>query len=70
MIELQGQTIGRISGTVSARSGRRHTVHGDDGRVLMADAEKAYPPGSRVIVLAGVIIGAAGAAPQVKNYQQ
>lgn len=70
MIELGAQNIGRVSGTVMARSGRRHTVQGDDGRVLMADAEKAYPPGARVSVLAGVIVGVAGAAPRVKNYQQ
>lgn len=70
MIELRAQAIGRVSGTVMDRSGRRHTVQGDDGRVMMADAEKAYPPGARVSVVAGVVVGAAGAAPQVKNYQQ
>lgn len=70
MIELRKQAAGRVSGTVSARVGRRHTVDADDGRVLIADSAIAYNPGARVTVLAGVIVGAAGAAPQIKNYQQ
>ena len=70
MIELRKKQEASISGTVTARSGRRHTVNADDGRVLMADSATPYNQGARVSVLAGVIIGAAGEAPIVKNYQQ
>ena len=70
MIELRKQEPSRITGTVTARSGRRHTISADDGRVLIADSATPYNPGARVTVLAGVIVGTAGAAPTIKNYQQ
>lgn len=70
MIELRKQEQSRITGTVISRTGRRHTISTDDGRVLIADSATPYNPGARVTVLAGVIIGQAGAAPTIKNYQQ
>lgn len=70
MIELRKQDPVRITGTIAARTGRRHTIKADDGRVLIADSAIPYNQGSRVTVLAGVIVGQAGAAPTIKNYQQ
>ena len=70
MIELRKKQETSISGTVMRRSGRRHTVNADDGRVLIADSATPYNQGSRVTVLSGVIVGPAGAAPIIKNYQQ
>lgn len=70
MIELRKKEPNRITGEVAERSGRRHTINADDGRVLMADSATPYNPGARVTVLAGVIVGPAGAAPKIKNFQQ
>ena len=69
-IELRKSAATRITGTVTARTGRRHTITADDGRVLLADSAISYNAGARVTVLSGVIIGEAGAAPIIKNYQQ
>lgn len=63
MIELRKKQETSISGTVMGRSGRRHTVNADDGRVLIADSATPYNQGSRVTVLSGVIVGPAGSAP-------
>jgi len=60
----------RATGQVVARTGRRHTVASDDGRTLLADSATPYNPGARVTVVAGAIIGPAGAAPTITNYQQ
>ena len=70
MIELRKKQETRISGVVTERNGRRHTISADDGRVLIADSASPYSQGARVTVLSGVIVGPAGAAPVVKNYQQ
>jgi hypothetical protein len=70
MIELRKKQEARISGEVVTRDGRRHTINADDGRVLIADSATPYNRGARVSVVAGVIVGAAGAAPIIKNYQQ
>lgn len=70
MIELRKKQESRIAGVVTARNGRRHTINADDGRVLIADSATPYNQGARVSVVAGVIIGPAGAAPTIKNYQQ
>ena len=70
MIELRKKQETRISGEVMARNGRRHTINADDGRVLIADSATPYNQGARVTVLAEVIVGPAGAAPIIKNYQQ
>ena len=70
MIELRKKQEARISGEVTTRDGRRHTINADDGRVLIADSATPYNQGALVTVLAGVIVGPAGAAPIIKNYQQ
>ena len=70
MIELRKKQEARTSGEVATRDGRRHTINADDGRVLIADSATPYNQGARVTVLSGVIVGPAGAAPVVKNYQQ
>ena len=70
MIELRRKQEERVTGVVTARNGRRHTIYADDGRVLIADSATPYNQGARVTVLAGVIVGPAGAAPIIKNYQQ
>lgn len=70
MIELRKKQEARISGVVATRDGRRHIINADDGRVLIADSATPYNQGARVTVLAGVIVGPAGAVPNIKNYQQ
>jgi CRISPR/Cas system-associated protein Csm6 len=70
MLDLRVRNETAAPGRVTARSGSRHTVATDDGRTLLVESAVAYPPESRVMVLAGSIIGPAGAAPVIKNYQQ
>jgi hypothetical protein len=70
MIELRKPEQGRITGKVVSRSGRKHTVEADDGRILRADSAIYYPPESRVIILADAIIGPAGPAPVVLSFQE
>lgn len=70
MFEISKPAEGRISGVVVSRSGRRHTVQADDGRMLLADSAILYAPGARVSVLGETIIGTAGAAAPVLSYQE
>lgn len=70
MLDLRPRPDSAAPGRVTARSGYRHTVATDDGRTLLVESVVTYPPGARVMVLAGSIIGPAGAAALVKNYQQ
>lgn len=70
MIKLTDTQANRVTGQVASRVGRIHTVNTDDGRILMVDAATPYNPGARVTVVSGVIVGPAGTAPVIKNYQQ
>jgi hypothetical protein len=70
MIKWTDTEATRATGRVTARTGRSHTVATDDGRTLIADSATPYNQGARVTVVAGAIIGPAGAAPVIKNYQQ
>ena len=70
MIKLTDTQAHRVTGRVVFRVGRSHTVNTDDGRVLIVDAATPYNPGARVTVVSGVIVGPAGTAPTIKNYQQ
>lgn len=70
MINLRPKAETASPGRVTSRIGYRHTVATDDGRILVVESAVLYPPQSRVMVLSGAIIGPAGAAPTIKNYQQ
>ena len=70
MILINSATPNRSTGTVLARTGRQHTVAIDGGSTVRADSYISYNPGRRVTLVAGVIVGTAGAAPSLINYQQ
>lgn len=60
----------RQTGTVEARFGRLHRVKLDSGQYSLADSATAYPPGSRVTLVADAIVGPAGMAPTTTSYQE
>ena len=70
MILINTTSKNRSTGTVLARDGRKHTVAIDGGSTVQADSYISYNPGRRVTLVAGVIVGTAGVAPSLINYQQ
>jgi len=70
MIEWSVPKQTRICGEVVSRSGRRHQVLADDGRMLLVDSDTPYVQGARVTVIADSITGISGKAPVVRSYQE
>lgn len=70
MISIEQTKTVRLTGTVIARAGRVHTVAIDGAETVCVDSQMVYPPQARVTVVAGMIVGRAGAAPTLINYQQ
>jgi hypothetical protein len=71
MISIEHHQEIRQAGEVVGRSGGRvHRVRLDNGQVILADSAVAYRIGRRVAVVAGAIVGPAGAAPARKDYQE
>ncbi len=70
MISIERKEEIRLAGEVVGRSGRVHRVRLDHGQVVLADSAVPYPVGRRVAVVAGAIVGPAGAAPARKDYQE
>lgn len=60
----------RKAGTVVAQFGSLHRVRIDNGPLQRIDSATQYPPGSRVLVLGGAILGPAGPAPETRHFQE
>lgn len=56
----------KIVATVQKSKGRTHSVTDDRGRKYKVDSEVVYRPGTRVIVMNGVIVARAAAGKEPK----
>ncbi len=63
------QQIQATAATIIAGDAGSYRVRDDAGRITRAASVTVWPVGSRVMVLAGQIIGRAGARPAEKIYQ-